>query len=74
MDDLSYISILCECGIPIPYFIDGDDIFALKTWLQRSLPGRSKLSEAQQIFSYRLPRARRVIENTFVLTCFEEIQ
>ena len=43
-----------DCDIPIPYFIIGDDIFALKTWLQRSFPGRSKLSEAQQIFSYRL--------------------
>lgn len=54
-----------DCDIPISYFIVGDDIFKLKTWLQRSFPGRSKLSEAQQIFNYRLSRARRVIENTF---------
>ena len=53
------------CDIPLPYFIVGDDIFALQTWLQRSFPRRSKLSEAQQIFNYRLSRARRVIENTF---------
>ena len=53
------------CDIPLPYFIVGDDIFGLKTWLLRSFPGRSQLSEAQQIFNYRLSRARRVIENAF---------
>lgn len=54
-----------DCDIPIPYFIVGDDIFALKTWLQCSFPGQSKLSDAQQIFNYHLSRARLVIENTF---------
>ena len=34
------------CDIPLPYFIVGDDIFGLKTWLLRSFPGRSQLSEA----------------------------
>ena len=53
------------CDIPLPYFIVGDDIFGLKTWLLCSFPGRSQLSEAQQIFNYRLSRARRVIENAF---------
>lgn len=53
------------CSIPLPYFLVGDDIFGLKTWLQRSFPGRSGLSEARQIFNYRLSRARRVIENAF---------
>ena len=51
------------CHKPLPYFIVGDDIFGLKKWLQRSLPGRSHLLEAQQIVNYRLSRARRVIEN-----------
>ena len=54
-----------DCDIPLPYFVVGDDIFALQTWLQRSFPRRSKPSEAQQIFNYRLSRARHVIENTF---------
>ena len=52
------------CDIPLPYFIVGD-ISGLKTWLLRSFPGRSQLSEAQQIFNYRLSRARLVVENAF---------
>lgn len=42
----------------------GDDIFGLKTWMQRPFPGRNIL-ENQRIFNYRLSRARKVIENTF---------
>ena len=53
------------CKIPLPYFLVGDDIFALKSWLLRSFPRRSNLSEDQQIYNYRLSRARRVIENAF---------
>lgn len=51
--------------IPLPYYLVGDDIFALQKWLLRSYPRRSNLSEEQQIFNYRLSRARRVIENAF---------
>ena len=53
------------CKIPLPYFLVGDDIFALKSWLLRSFPRRSNLSEDQQIYNYRLSRARHVIENAF---------
>ena len=49
---------------PLPYFLLGDDIFGLKTWMQCPFPGRNIL-ENQRIFNYRLSRARRVIENTF---------
>ena len=49
----------------MPYFLVGDDIFALKNWLLRSFPRRCELSEEQQIFNYRLSWARRVIENAF---------
>ena len=48
---------------PLPYYMVGDEIFPLKTWLMRPYPGR--LTEEQRIFNYRLSRARRVIENTF---------
>lgn len=48
----------------LPYFLVGDDIFGLKTWLQRPFSSRG-LSEHQRVFNYRLSRARRMIENAF---------
>lgn len=48
----------------IPYFLVGDEIFALKNWLMKPFPGRG-LSERQKTFNYRLSRARRTIENAF---------
>lgn len=48
---------------PLPYFLVGDEIFPLKTWLMRPFPGQ--LSHSQKIFNYRLSRCRRTIENAF---------
>jgi len=48
---------------PLPYYLVGDEIFPLKTWLMKPFPG--KLTEEQSIYNYRQSRARRVIENTF---------
>ena len=49
---------------PLPYFLLGDDIFPLKTWLMRPYPGFN-LSEEQRVYNYRHSRGRRVIENAF---------
>ena len=51
-------------GPPIPYFLVGDDAFALKHWMQKPVPLRG-LTVEQRIFNYRLSRARRVVENAF---------
>ena len=48
---------------PYPYFVLGDKIFPLKTWLMRPHPG--KLAQQERVFNYRLSRARRVIDNCF---------
>ena len=49
---------------PLPYFLVGDEIFPLKTWLMRPYPG-SGLTLEGSIFNYRQSRPRRTAENTF---------
>jgi hypothetical protein len=49
---------------PTPYFLVGDDAFALKTWMMKPHAQRN-LTHDQRIFNYRLSRARRIVENTF---------
>jgi hypothetical protein len=49
---------------PTPYFIVGDEAFALKTWMMKPHAQRN-LTHEQRIFNYRLSRARRIVENTF---------
>ena len=53
-----------ETGI-LPYFLVGDEIFPLKTWLMRPYPGTDLSCEEKKIYNYRHSRARRVIENAF---------
>ena len=48
----------------LPYYLLGDEIFPLKTWLMRPYPG-SQSEETQKVYNYRHSRARRVIENAF---------
>lgn len=48
----------------IPYFLLGDDAFALTPYLMKPFPSTS-LTKKQRLFNYRLSRARRVVENTF---------
>lgn len=47
----------------MPYYLLGDEIFPLNTWLMKPFPGH--LPEAEQIFNYRHSRARLCIENAF---------
>ena len=52
---------------PLSYFLVGDEIFPLKTWLMR--PYLGTLDKEQIIFNYQLSQARRTIENVFGILC-----
>ena len=59
---------LHNCGISLPYFLLGDDAFALDVNLMKPFPHRSAMGD-EKIFNYRLSRARRIVENAFGLLC-----
>lgn len=49
---------------PIAYFIVGDDAFPLKKWLMKPF-SKCNHTDEERIYSYRISRARHIIENTF---------
>lgn len=48
----------------VPFVLIGDDAFPLKRYLMKPFPFKNQNKE-QRIFSYRLSRARRTVENAF---------
>jgi hypothetical protein len=49
---------------PMPYFLVGDDAFALSTYMMKPFAHKRQTVD-ERIFNYRLSRARRIVENAF---------
>ena len=48
----------------LPFFLVGDDAFALRTWMMKPFSHRN-IEYEERIFNYRLGRARMVVDNAF---------
>lgn len=57
-------SCIAESLPPVPYFLLGDEAFALHQNLMKPYPHRSAMGD-EKVFNYRLSRARRIVENAF---------
>ena len=57
----------------VPYFLVGDDTFALRSWMMKPHSKR-EMTAAERIFNYRLSRARRIVENAFGILANRYVQ
>ena len=48
----------------MPFFLVGDDAFGLSMFLMKPF-SKPKLNLAEQVYNYRISRARMVVENAF---------
>ena len=67
--DRGEMNVPSACTLPgstdtVPYVLVGDDAFPLKYYLMKPYPGRF-LGDDQNIYNYRVSRARRCVENAF---------
>jgi hypothetical protein len=51
----------------VPYFFIGDEAFPLSENLMKVYPAQHPKGSKERIFSYRICRAQRVVENVFGL-------
>ena len=51
--------------LELPYFLVGDQIFFLQTWLMRPFSEKTLVNQMRKTLNYRMSRSRRIIENTF---------
>ena len=59
---------LGEQAIQVPYFLLGDEAFALDVNMMKPYPHRSAMGD-EKVYNYRLSRARRIVENAFGILC-----
>ena len=52
-------------GVKVPLILLGDLVYLLLLWLMKDYVESPSTSSQEQLFNYRVSRARMVVENTF---------